>query len=95
MEFSDEDKITWTKLKEGHNALEMGEWLRTKDIDSNSIIKAGRMHIRYGSDEMIKHGAYNLNPNTINVHFDRFDVILNPALHFIFDTLYQGILGVN
>lgn len=31
----------------------------------------------------------------VHIHYDRFDVILNPILHLLFDTFYQGILGAH
>ena len=101
---SDADMIIWHELTAGHADLKgMAEWLRTRDYDSDAVIKAGKMHIRYGKNGTmvnridqrgtpLKHDAYQLNQGTINVHYDRFDVILNPVLHLLFDTIYQGLI---
>jgi hypothetical protein len=79
------------------------DFLRTRDFDPNYIIKIGKMHIRYGSAKMmqgkitkkgIHQKPYELKYKHINVHYDRFDVVLNPILHLIFDTWKQGNKGV-
>jgi hypothetical protein len=92
----DNDAV-WEILKGDHLSGELPdviEWLRNRDIDPNAIIKAGRMHIRYGSEDMINGGGYNMISGHINVHYDRFDVIMFPLLHLTFDSLYQWSLGV-
>jgi RHS repeat-associated protein len=100
----DQDYELWNEIKSVFERYDIPlDGLRTRDYDSEAIIKLGKMHIRYGSDQMThpenykgrKHAAYNLNDCSINIHYDRFDVVLNPVLHFLFDTVYQGILGAH
>jgi hypothetical protein len=94
------DNNKWNELlriHEGNKLDGIFEWLKTRDFDKNAIIKVGKMHIRLGTDKMIENGAYGhyeKQTNYITVHFDRFDVVLNPIVHLLFDSAYQGILGV-
>jgi hypothetical protein len=69
--------------------------LRSIDIDQNAILKAGKLHVRYGTKAMVDGKAYRLEEGYIQIHYDRFDVILNPVLHLLFDSAYQWILGVD
>jgi hypothetical protein len=70
---------------------------RTRDLDTKAVMRFGKMHIRFGTEAMThrtdngkKYNAYKLNKGAGNVHYDRFDPILNPILHVLFDSWYQG-----
>ncbi|MDR2126941.1 MAG: hypothetical protein LBP63_08940 [Prevotellaceae bacterium] len=94
----------WNKLKSYQivDDTELPFSLRAKDFDPNAIIKAGKLHIRNSTDIMIGKHAYRLNLETnglipeqyFNIHYDHFDVIMFPVLHLLFDSVYQGVLGV-
>lgn len=87
----------WNELKAEHTHYnELTEYLTTKDYDPEAIIKEGRMHLRYGSEKMVNKEAYQLNTvGKMNVHYDRFDVVLFPVLHLLFDTGFQATKKVN
>ncbi len=56
---------------------------RLKSLDPVQHLKIGNMHIRNysGNDPRI--------PQGLSVHYDKFDVVLHPILHYLFDTIYQ------
>ena len=98
-EFQDMNGELWKKL-ESLKLVDDSEFpysLQKKDWDRNAIIKSGKIHLRYSTQEMIDNNAYRLNLNEngleprhyFNIHYDRFDVMMFPALHGLFDSLYQ------
>jgi hypothetical protein len=96
------DKSLWNKLK-AYKIVDDSQYphkFRTWDLEEGVSIKAGKMHIRLGKQEMIDQGAYGFTEvdgvsklNWINVHYDKFDVVMFPLLHVIFDTYRQGRFG--
>jgi len=100
---SDPDRTIWNRLKSGDSDFgEYAEYLRERDMDVDDIFERrsmevhgdavgryGTMHIRYGTARLVGEDAFHLQLNEINVHFDRFDVVLFPVMHFIFDSKWQ------
>jgi hypothetical protein len=37
-----------------------------------------------------KYNAYKLDKGSINIHYDKFDPVINPVLHILFDSWFQG-----
>jgi RHS repeat-associated protein len=96
----DPDQEIWNDLRDHHsNYGDPIDFLKTRDYDNDAILKFGRMHVRYGTAGMTLSqthpNAYLLQTNHLNVHYDKFDVVVAPVLHLIFDTFYQGHLGVH
>jgi RHS repeat-associated protein len=92
-----DDEAIWEQLIGDHRNIKMAgvfEKLRSIDIDKSAILKTGKWHVRYGTKAMVDGKAYEMSTGHISIHYDRFDVILNPVLHILFDSLYQLILGV-
>jgi len=93
-DFSNEHNALWEKLQSLRTVddSQFPHKFRTFDLDRNAIIRVGRLHIRLGTELMINEGAYGFNienAGSINIHYDKFDVVMRPLTHWLLDSKYQ------